>query len=243
MSGMPSDPSAVAPKGLAVRLVGVLTSPRETYAAVAARPRAFGVLAVVLGLAATGSFLLFSSKVGQEALLDQQVQGAEAFGRTISDAQYAQLQRFASFAGYFVVASQAIGLPLGMLAVAGVMYGIFNAAMGGEATFKQVFAIVSHSSVVLLVQSLFVLPLDYARGTIASPTRLLVFVPMLDETTFLGRLLSSIDLFTIWGTISLAIGLGVLYKRRTAPIVTTMLMTYGALALLIAAVRTALAGA
>ena len=39
---------------------------------------------------------------------------------------------------------------------------------------------------------------------------------------------------------SLAIGIGVLYKRRTAPIATTMLLTYGAIGLASAAVRSAL---
>ena len=41
----------------------------------------------------------------------------------------------------------------------------------------------------------------------------------------------------------LSIGLAVLYKRRTAPIATTFLLVYGAIALTIAAVRSVLAGA
>lgn len=115
--------------------------------------------------------------------------------------------------------------------------------LGGEATFRHVFSIVAHSGVVLILSLLFVLPLDYARGTLASPTRLAVFAPVLDENTFAARLLGSIDLFLVWWMVSLAIGLGVLYKRRTAPIATTMLVTYGAIGLVIAAVRSALAGA
>jgi hypothetical protein len=43
--------------------------------------------------------------------------------------------------------------------------------------------------------------------------------------------------------VSLAIGLGVLYKRRTAPIATSFLLVYGAIALTIAAVRSLSAGA
>ena len=60
---------------------------------------------------------------------------------------------------------------------------------------------------------------------------------------FAARLLGSIDLFLIWWIVSLAIGLGVLYKRRTAPIATGFLVVYGAIALTIAAVKTVLAGA
>ena len=58
-----------------------------------------------------------------------------------------------------------------------------------------------------------------------------MFLPFLDETRFSARLLGSIDLFCIWWMVSLAIGLGVLYKRRTAPIATTLLVVYAVIAL------------
>ena len=40
--------------------------------------------------------------------------------------------------------------------------------------------------------------------------------------------------------VSLAIGLGVLYRKRTGPIATTLLAVYVAIALIIAAIKTAL---
>ena len=67
--------------------------------------------------------------------------------------------------------------------------------------------------------------------------------PFLDENSFPARLLGSIDLFVIWWSISLAIGLGVLYRKRTGPIATTLLVIYVTIGLVIAAVKTALAGA
>jgi hypothetical protein len=88
-----------------------------------------------------------------------------------------------------------------------------------------------------------VLPLDYVRQTLTSPTSLAVFLPTLEDNSFPGRALGSIDLFLIWWMISLAIGMGVLYKRRTTPIATTILIAYGAIGVTIAAVRSALAGA
>ena len=87
---------------------------------------------------------------------------------------------------------------------------------------------------------MFALPLDYVRETLSSPTNLGVFVPFLEENTFAARLLRSIDLFQIWGIVSLAIGLGVLYKRRTAPIATTMFIVYFVIVAAVAAIRSAL---
>ena len=62
------------------------------------------------------------------------------------------------------------------------------------------------------------MPMNYLRGTLSSATNLAVLLPMIDETSFLGRLLGMVDLFIIWWLVVLAIGLGVLYRRRTQPI-------------------------
>jgi len=51
-----------------------------------------------------------------------------------------------------------------------------------------------------------------------------------------------IDLFIIWWLIALAIGLGVLYKRRTAPIAVSLLGVYVFIVAIIAAVMRLSAG-
>jgi len=56
----------------------------------------------------------------------------------------------------------------------------------------------------------------------------------------LGRLLGMVDLFQIWWLVTLSIGLGVLYKRKTGPIATSLLGIYFVIVLAIAAVRSAL---
>ncbi len=115
--------------------------------------------------------------------------------------------------------------------------------MGGEASFKQVYAVVVHSGVIGALQTLFVTPLNYAKESMTSSTSLAVFLPMVDDTGFFGMVLGSIDLFRIWSTLSLAIGLAVLYKKRTAPVAWSLLAIYGIIVLIIAGVRAALSGA
>jgi hypothetical protein len=92
----------------------------------------------------------------------------------------------------------------------------------------------------MALQQVFVAPLNYARQAMSSPTNLAVFFPFLDETSFMAMLLGGIDLFFIWLIVNQAIGIGVLYKRKTAPIATTMLGIYASIVLVIAAVRAAL---
>src|SRR5437879_3970159 len=84
---------------------------------------------------------------------------------------------------------------------------------------------------VLALGAIFVLPLDYARETMSSPTTLSVFLPFLEENSFLARFLGSIDLIRVWWFVSLSIGLAVLYRKRTGPIAVTMLVVYAVIAL------------
>jgi len=221
-------------------MVGVFFSPRATFADVAARPKWFGVLGVSLIIIVLALFALFKTDVGQQAWIDQQVRGAESFGGTISDQQYQGMERIAPYIGYIVACAYLIFLPVIVMIISGILLGVFNALLGGDASFKQVLAVVSHAGVITVLQTVFTMPLDYMRETLSSPTNLGVFVPFLDEASFLARLLGTIDVFQIWWLVTLSIGLGVLYRRRTGPIAMSLLTVYAVIILAIAAVRSAL---
>jgi hypothetical protein len=153
------------------------------------------------------------------------------------------IERISGYYVYFAPAIQLVSFAIGGLIVAGLAFAVFNAMLGGDGTFKQVFSIVAHSGAVMVVQGAFTLPLDYMRETLTSPTNLSVFLPFLEEKSFAARMLGSIDLFLIWWMVSLSIGLGVLYKKRTGPIAISVLTFYVAIALIIAAVKSAVSGA
>jgi hypothetical protein len=241
---MQSTGSGTAPlQELPARVVGVIFSPRETYRSVAAHPRVLGVLILVLliSVGATSAFLF--TEVGKDALFDQQMRVIESFGARIPDEVYERMEEQLEWSPYFAGASQLVFIPLVWAVLSGLLLGFFNAILGGEATFKQVYAIVAHSGVLVALQQLFVLPLNYARGSMSSPTSLAVFFPFLDEASFVSLLLGGIDLFFIWLIVNLAIGIGVLYKKRTTPIAMTMLGIYFSVILVVAAVRASFSGA
>ena len=207
-----------------------------------ARPRVFGALAVVLAVIMTTTFAFLSTEIGQQASLDNQVRQVESFGGPVTDAQYTEMERMAPYARYFAAVFQLVLTPTMALIVAGLAFAVFNAGLGGDATFKQVYAIVVHSGAILGMQALFGLPLAYARESLAGTTNLAVFFPFLDEDSFAAQLLGSIDLFLIWWMVSLAIGCGVCTRRRTGPIATTLLVIYVTIGLLIAVIKTASSG-
>jgi hypothetical protein len=239
---MTVDASTRSGKSLPARLAGVIFSPRATYADVAARPRIIGMLALVLAIIVGATFAFLSTEVGQQASLDNQVRQMESFGRTITDAQYARMEQMAPYARWIAAGLQLVTMPILALIIAGLAYAVFNAGLGADALFKQVYAIVVHSGAILVVQALFTLPLSYARESLSGGTNLAVFFPFLDDASFAARALGAIDLVLVWWLVSLAIGLGVLYRKRTAPIATTLLVIYVAIGLTLAAVKTASSG-
>jgi hypothetical protein len=242
LAGQPAA-AASAARSLPARIFGVVFSPRATYADVAARPRFVGVLAFIVVVGGLITFVFLSTEVGKVAMLNQQVQTMESFGVKIPEDAYTRMEQGINRARYTGAIFQGVTLTVCGLIVAGLSMAIFNGVLGGDRRFKDVFAIVAHSGVILTLSQLFGFPLAYARETMGGTTNLGVFAPFLDEQSFAARALGSVDLFILWWTVSLAIGLGVLYKKRTAPIATALIVIYVVIGVTIAAIKTAVAGA
>jgi hypothetical protein len=83
-------------------------------------------------------------------------------------------------------------------------------------------------------------PIQYLQGAAdpMGPFTLAALLPMLDETSFLARFLGFLGVFAVWGTIVTAIGLSVLYRRKTSNIV----MALFAVAALFAAIGATVMG-
>lgn len=222
--------SSGADAGLLARVVGVILSPRETFAGIVRKPKWLGMLLLLIVVSAGLNFAFMSTEVGQQAMLDQQVRQTEALGMQVGDEQYAAMERSLPLMKYFTLGGTIVMTPLMMLVLTGILFGVFT-ALGGDATFKQAFAVVTHSSAVTLVGALFITPLNYVRESMASATNLAVFFPMLDEGSFVARFLGMVDLLVVWWLIVLAIGLSVLYRRRTGPTAAALFIVYGIIAL------------
>jgi len=237
MTNASVEPGATpAPKSLVARFFGVLTSPRETFASVVANPRWFGMLAVcvVAAMVLVGGFLF--TQVGQDAWLD-----TVTTARQMTEQQVQTMERIAPYAGYFAVGQMLVFLPLTLLVVAGILFAVFNAALGGEASFKQLFAVVVHAGPIGVIGQLFSMPLNYYRGTMTSGANLGTLLPMLSETSFASHFFAAIDLFLVWQVIVLAIGLSVLYRRRTQPIAVSLLCVYALIAVVVAVFKSRVA--
>ena len=228
--------STPAPKNLLARFIGVLFEPSATFASVAAYPKWLGMLLLTTVVIAIFASLPLTTPEGKEAYVDQSIKAIERFGFDASDEMLAGMQKSAERAVYTTAISMLIVMPLFSLIISGILFAIFNAAMGGDARFKQVFAVVVHSGVISVIGAVFTGVINYMRGTMSSSVANVgALLPMLPEGSFLANLAGMMDIFQIWGLVVLAIGLAVLYRRKTQPIATTFFVIYGVIILAIAA--------
>jgi len=226
-----------APKSLPARFVGILFSPKETFQAVAARPKVLGMLLTVSILTGVFAALPMTTDAGKQAAIDQQVQSIKSMGFPVTDQTYDQMQKGAARLPYTTGIFTFIFIPIVSLIFAGILFAIFNAALGGEASYKHVYSVYIHSGVVGVVSAAVSGVVNYFSGHAGSVANLGALLPMLAEKSFVANLLGTVDIFIIWSLIVLAIGLGVLYKRRTQPIAISLLSVYAVIALAIAAFK------
>ena len=229
----PARPAAARQPALASRLVGVLLTPRRTFGDVVRQPQWLGALAVVTLTMAGASGWLVSTEVGQQALLEQQVSTIESFGVSVTDELYEQMANGLENATYFTAGGVVVFIPIVTLIIAGVVWTVCYVLLGAHTPFRAMYAVVAHVGVVNMVQQLFVVPLNYARGVMSNPTTVGAFFPMLEPESFVVRLLGAIDMFVIWQLMVLAIGVGVLYGKRTGPIVTIFYTLYAVIAVVL----------
>jgi hypothetical protein len=233
---MTPAPTGQPQPGLLSRIIGVIFSPRETFAAVVARPKWLGAVAVAVLISAAAQFALLSTELGQDLALEQQVGAAEAFGITISDEAYENMERGMENARYTGPIATIFFTPIILLASSGILHVMFGLVGGGNGTFKQVYAISAHSSIISSLQLVFATIVTLAAGRSAG-ANLAVFAPMLEDTSFVYKFLSYIDLFYVWSTFITAVGLGVLYKRRTSGYAMVLFGIYFVIAAVIAFIR------
>ena len=114
---------------------------------------------------------------------------------------------------------------------------MMNTLSGAKASFRQLFAIVTHSWIIPGLTGFVTTPLMLAKQELSSPSTLAVLLPMLPDDSFLKYFFGAIDFVWIWFLVNLAIGVAVLYKQKTGPVATTLFVIYGMVALIYASIR------
>ncbi len=226
-----SEPAGtpVADQGLMARVVGIVTGPTDTLRGVIQYPRPIGVLALVcLALAVATAGPQFTEK-GRRAMLDMQVQQMERFtGQPVTPEAYSRMEHSAGLGPYFTLAGIFVMIPVTTLIFTGLYWAGFNAFLGGMGTFKQVLAIVTHSQVITALGALVSAPIQYMQSVVTpgGPFSLAALAPMLDPDGFAASFLGMLTVFQIWSVAVTAIGLALLYRRKTGGVFVGLLVLH-----------------
>jgi len=227
---MPDTADAAVPdQGLLSRAIGVIVSPTRTFEVIAAYPRPATFLFVaclVLGLA---KGLPLFSPVARQVLVETQLAFVTGVTKQpVTPELVTQFQNGARTAPYTTVAGIFIFGPVMALIFTAVFWAVFNAILGGTASFKQVLGVVTHAQAVGVLGEIVAAPIVWFNGSThaAGPFNLGALVPMMDPTSPAVIFLTALGFFAIWQFAVTGIGLGVLYKRRTTPIAIALVLIY-----------------
>lgn len=104
------------------------------------------------------------------------------------------------------------GVIIYLLLISAILFFVFNVLLGGDSSFKRVLSVFSYSSLIAIPQAIVKLPLTFVKQTANVQTSLAIFLSPDAKETFLYRVLSGFDIFTLWQVILVALGLAVMYN-------------------------------
>jgi hypothetical protein len=224
------------------RVTGVLLRPRGTMAEVVSHPAFLTAWIVVLLVVAVCGVSLLSTRVGQQALVDERVRVVEALGGRVDDAAYGALQADPPVLVYLTSGGRLLLTPeITLLVAAGLM--ALAALDGVKVRYVVALAIAVHATVVLALQQVVATPLHYVRESLTSPTNIAGLLPMLDEGSWPARLLGSVDVFGLWWMWLLSIGLGAATGTAAPRYLWRLLLVYVGIAAIVATVFAVMGGA
>ena len=106
----------------------------------------------------------------------------------------------------------ALSVGISYLIIAGALLLFGNFIYGGQASFKQMFSLVSWGGLINLPELIIKLPVMLAKGTLFVTTSLAIFLSNSESKTLFYNLLDALDIFSIWKIIVFSIGFAIIYN-------------------------------
>lgn len=121
--------------------------------------------------------------------------------------------------------ASAIGGPITVFFMALIALVVGNTLMGGGAKYGQLLNITAWTFMVNILEMIVKIPLMLSKWTVEVFTGLGV-LGIGESGSFINSLLAGIDIFAIWRIILIAIGMGVIYNKKTQPYAVGMLIAW-----------------
>jgi uncharacterized membrane protein (DUF106 family) len=191
------------------RVTGVFTSPRKVFESLRSHPVWLDVLILYI-VVGVFTFIPMQPIIQREAM--------ENARERIASAELSEEQKTEAIERQEGIMSKMLSVPAGIATVlivspimflfwALVVWFVYGFMIGGQLTFGQAFAAVSHLALIQLLGGLVKLPLILAKGSMYVATSLALVLPEADPSSPAWAALNAFDIFTIWILITMAIGM------------------------------------
>ena len=192
------------------KIIGIYSAPRRTFEAIDQNPTWF--LPFIIGVV----FFLIFQFLTVDLQMDYRMEMMKARGdipQEQMDVAKAQMQGPVKYIGF--VAGPIVWLIM-ILIIAALFYVAGNLMIGGDTSFKKVFAIVAWTGLIGVISFIIMTLLILSKGTmhgVALDLSILLDTPAIGEDkSTLYRILSKFDVFVIWEIVLYIIGMSVTYK-------------------------------
>ncbi len=211
----PESQATISPFG---RVAGIFFSPKATFEDIVRKPT--WVLPVIL-LTVFSFAVCFgiNQRINWRTYVSQQIEKSPSAANMSAEQKEQRIEGGAKFSPPFTYAIGLLAPVLSILLVALVLWGAYNLLGGANTTFGTSLGITSHAFLTGLVTSILYLLILYLKpfGTVDLDNPIAAnlgsFFPD-DTAKWLLSLAKSIDIFSFWNLILLAIGFGATNPRK-----------------------------
>ncbi len=209
---MNGETTPVREMGVFGRIIGIFTSPRETFESIDRKPT--WLVPFIINLV----FVIVLQYLVMDIAIKDQIATMKARDLPAEQMQVieSRMQGPTKYIG--MIAGPVVTL-IAWAILAGILLFGGNTIIGGETKYKKVFSVVAWSSLVGLLggilKTFLILSKGTTHGVVTSLAILLPTPPLGQKAPVFYRFLSRFDLFTIWTLILWIIGLAVIYRFTT----------------------------
>jgi hypothetical protein len=200
------------------RIIGVFFSPKSTFQDIVRKPSWMLPILLTTILSILVSVAI-NQRINWREFMSQQIEKSPRAAQMSAEQKQQQIEGGAKFTPPFTYAIGVLGPIVITLIFTLVMWGAYSLLGGASTNFTTAFSITAHAFLTGLVSSpLFILILylkPYGTADLDNPVaaNLAAFLP--DESAkWLVALCKSIDLFTFWTLILLAIGFSAVNPKK-----------------------------
>jgi hypothetical protein len=211
----PAPQPAISPLG---RIVGVFFSPKPTFEDIARKPSWVlpVILTTVLSILAV---IALNQRMNWREYISQKIENDPRAAQLSAEQKEKQVDLSSKITVYIVYVAGVLGPVVTAVFLGAIMMAAYNLLGGAGASFSQSLAIAAHSGLVGLVSTPIFLLVLFLRppGTIdpENPvvTNVAAFLPE-GSAKWLLALCKSLDIFSIWTLILIAIGFAAVNPRK-----------------------------